>query len=456
MQRASQIQGHHLYRWWRGFGTSPHCCLAAERDDKSAGDRTASTASTASTTLGGEKQPQQPKNTSPASKALEAVPGVLASAAVMQAGFMAADELGQLVLEMQGIAGKSPISGIPLAIITGMLLKNSPLWNHVSGPLAAGVGFCKDKLLKAGIICIGAKLSALEVATVGAAGVPAALAAVTVGLVTLPRLARMVGLPSKMGALIATGTSICGVTAISALSPAIRASQTDTAFAVANVVAFGTVNMLLMPYVAHSLLPTSEQAGIFLGLAVHDTAQVVGSALTYQQLYADDVAFQAAVVTKLTRNMLLVGVIPYMTWAYADRTAATAASDGVSPSSPRGGVLSTLATNAKKYIPAFVVGFAGMSLARSLGDWTLAETGQAFGVLDQEAWQAMVGTVSGDLGSRVLLGTAMAAVGMSTSFAGLKSVGWKPFAVGLTGAVLVSGTGLAAALTLPMVVASTQ
>ena len=37
----------------------------------------------------------------------------------------------------------------------------------------------------------------------------------------------------------------------------------------------GTLGMLVMPYVAHQLFSSSQQAaGIFLGLAVHDTAQV--------------------------------------------------------------------------------------------------------------------------------------------------------------------------------------
>ena len=51
------------------------------------------------------------------------------------------------------------------------------------------------------------------------------------------------GLPHKMSTLIACGTSICGVTAISALAPAIKATERETSFAIANVVAFGTIGM---------------------------------------------------------------------------------------------------------------------------------------------------------------------------------------------------------------------
>ena len=47
--------------------------------------------------------------------------------------------------------------------------------------------------------------------------------------------------------------------------------------AVATVVAFGTTSMLTYPVLAHNYLPFefSEQVGLFLGIAIHDTAQVM-------------------------------------------------------------------------------------------------------------------------------------------------------------------------------------
>ena len=84
-----------------------------------------------------------------------------------------------------------------------------------------------------------------------------------------------------------TGSSICGVTAIVSLAPAIGATDKETAIAVANVVAFGLFGMLTYPYLAHACLDSPGAVGLFLGTAVHDTSQVVGAALTYSQLYSD-------------------------------------------------------------------------------------------------------------------------------------------------------------------------
>ena len=64
-------------------------------------------------------------------------------------------------------------------------------------------------------------------------------------------------------------------------------------------------------------------------------------------------------------------------------------------------------------------------------------------------WKQAIATVGGTIGSKVCLGTAMAAVGLSTSFAVLRGVGWRPFALGLTGSLLVGTAGFGVATALP-------
>ena len=255
----------------------------------------------------------------PTKPAASVLPGIALAGGVAAAGFAAADVLGGWLLAAQGIAASgagSPVSGIPLAILLGLAVNNAG--PALPDSVRPGLKACTTTVLRAGIICVGAKLSLIDVAKLGAAGVPAVAAAIGAGLTFVPWLARRAGLPPRMGALIAAGTSICGVTAITALAPAIKATPRETAVAVANVVAFGTFGMLAYPYLAHYLLaPESAQVGLFLGTAVHDTSQVLGSAMTYKEVYGDEAALQCAAVTKLTRNLFLAGVIPGLTWASA-------------------------------------------------------------------------------------------------------------------------------------------
>ena len=204
--------------------------------------------------------------------------------------------------------------------------------------------------------------------------------------------------------------------------------------------------MLCYPYIAHNFLDSSEQVGLFLGLAIHDTAQVVGSAMTYNELFQDELAMRIAVVTKLTRNIFLAGVIPYLAYSTVggggQGGAAAGAAGGSKPALTWAGF--------KQHLPLFVVGFLGMACARSVGDWSLASTGAAYGVVPPEMWSEMTSGIS-KVGSHYLIGSAMAAVGLSTSFATLKGVGMKPFALGIGGAFTVGATAYGCASVLPYV-----
>ncbi len=99
-------------------------------------------------------------------------------------------------------------------------------------------------------------------------------------------------------------------------------------------------------------------------------------------------------------------------------------------------------------VPGFVVGFLGMAMVRSIGDATLASSGAAYGVLSAESWASITKELGDFWASQVLLGTAMAAVGLNTNFAVFKGVGLKPFAVGMAGALVVGAVGMGMAVLL--------
>ncbi|MEZ5420948.1 MAG: putative sulfate exporter family transporter [Vicinamibacterales bacterium] len=357
------------------------------------------------------------------------LPGAAAAVAVMLAGFSLADLLGHWMLSARGLTGASPISGVPVAIVLGLGLRNLLPLPPALGP---GLKFCTTTLLRLGIVLVGIKLSVVEMARLGVAGVPVVLVAITTGLLFVTWFNRVLGLPPRLGTLIAAGTSICGVTAIVSTAPAIDADEREVAYAVANVVAFGLFGMLAYPYLAHALLPGSAAIGLFLGTAVHDTSQVVGAALTYRQIYADDAVLRVATVTKLTRNLFLAAVFPLLTWLHARRR----------PTGDGAGA----AVSWRALVPAFVLGFVGMAVVRSLADAMLGRGGLALGVWDAGGWRAVTSFIGDTAGARWLLGTAMAAVGLNTNFAAFKGVGLRPFVVGMAGALVVGGAGFVMAL----------
>lgn len=148
------------------------------------------------------------------------------------------------------------MSGIPVAILMGMAVNNAV---KLPDSVRPGLKFCSATALRAGIVCVGAKLSAMDIVSLGVMGVPAVVTSIGAGLMFVTWAGKQAGLAPRMTALIAAGTSICGVTAITALAPAIKANQKEVAFAVANVVAFGTAGLLVYPYLAHAAFANSEQ-----------------------------------------------------------------------------------------------------------------------------------------------------------------------------------------------------
>jgi uncharacterized integral membrane protein (TIGR00698 family) len=354
---------------------------------------------------------------------LSIVPGIFLAASTATAGFQAASFLTSLL----GI----PVSGIPVSILLGMAIKNSSV-GYPDDSCKLGVTFSTKTILQGGIVAVAAKLSFFDLITVGSCGIPVVLASVGAGLLFIPAAGQLAGLPKDMTSLLAAGTSICGVTAITALAPAIHASNRATAVAVANTVAFGTLGMLIYPYIFHALCTSSEQVGMCLGIAIHDTSQVLGSAMSYREIYDDETVLRVAAVTKLTRNLGLAFAIPTLTYAYIVSNVVQKESVAASG---KEATMSGLATF-QQYVPPFLIAFIAMSTFRSCGDFYFGPEGST--VLYHQA----IDFIGNDV-SKCALGTAMAGVGLSTSASSLKGVGWRPFAVGGAGSLVVGGTGFA-------------
>lgn len=362
---------------------------------------------------------------------IKLIPGTALAATLMLLAMPLAEKVGQAILRLQGIdpTGKaSPVSGVLMAIVLGMLVATVfrlPDW------IKPGIQFSMTKLLRLGIIFVGIKLSVMDVLKLGAWGIPVVATAIAAGMLFVRWFNNRLGLSDRLGTLLAAGSSICGVTAIVSTAPAIKADEKEVAYAVANVTLFGLLGMFLYPYLAHALLKTSEQVGLFLGTAIHETSQVVGAALTYKEVFNDEVVLKSATVTKLTRNLFLAVVVPMLAFLYLQRQSR---GEGVK-------------IDFTKLLPAFVLGFVAMAVLRSIGDATL-QSGAAFGFLSEQAWNGFTKSVGDFWGSKVLLGTAMAAVGLNTHPSVFKGVGAKPFLVGFVGALIVGIVGFTMAATI--------
>ncbi len=355
------------------------------------------------------------------------IPGVFLCVIVMLLGSVLALWLGQGINHLQGLPkeSSSPISGIFVAIILGLLVRNIIGLQEI---YKDGVTFSIKFILRLGIILLGIRLSITDVVILGAWGIPIILTCVASGLLITLWITNKMKQSHRLGTLIACGTGICGVTAIVAISPGIKANDEEVAYAVANITLFGIVAMFLYPYIAFFVFENDPiRAGLFLGTSIHETAQVAGSALIYSQIFSMDQVVDIATISKLTRNVLIVAVVPLLSYYYLNNLKEARTTDGSN----------TMTKKWYQLIPLFVVGFLLVAIFRSIGDLTVESSGTAFGLIQPEQWSFFHTSLS-TFGSKYLLGTAMAAVGLSTSLKVFKGLGIKPFFIGMIAALSVS------------------
>ncbi len=226
-----------------------------------------------------------------------------------------------------------------------------------------------------------------------------------------------------MGALIAVGTSICGVTAIIAAAPAIDADEQETTYAVSVITIFGLLATLAFPYLANWLFQGDGlKAGLFLGTAVHDTSQVVGAAKVYADVFSQPAALEVATVTKLVRNTFMMLVIPYLAFNYSKRN-------------PQAGQ-NRQSGRITRLLPLFILGFVLMAVLRSAGDAGINNGGNALGWFSAGEWTVLIAWITS--WAENLLVVALAGMGLSTNLRMMQGLGIKPFLVGLGASLSVS------------------
>ena len=356
------------------------------------------------------------------------VPGLLAIAAAAILGEQLSGFIGKTLL---GLA-RSPISPVMLAMLIGLVVSNT-----IGTPTAwkSGVSFGTKRLLRVGIILLGARLSVVEMARVFEVGFPVIVACVAIGLVLPHLMNRRLRLPTRLVTLISVGTSICGVSAIIATSESIEADKEHTAYAVATITLFGLLATVLYPVVARWIFgPDSLAAGLFLGTAIHDTSQVAGAAFLYQDYFADTAVVEAATVAKLLRNGLMIVVIPTVSILQLRADHAKAGTDTQAQR--------TLVARVAAAFPFFIFGFVLMSVVRSIGDQIFVARGLTVASFDAPTWRYMISLLS-EVSSWCIT-MALGAVGLSTSFGVFKGLGLRPFVLGFFTAVVVGLTSVGA------------
>ena len=229
-------------------------------------------------------------------------------------------------------------------------------------------------------------------------GIAVAVGVVVITMLVTIVLGRMLGVEPSLAILIGAGSAICGASAIAAMQGVARADEDRVGYAIGTVTLFGSIAMLTIPYVLVPGFGMSDRlGGLWAGASIHEVAQVAaaGAALS-------PAALKIAALMKLTRVVLLAPTVAIAAWM-------------------RGGKAET--TGRSLPVPGFVLAFLALVVVRSVVSVPPV-------VLSIDQWAVTI-----------LLGGALAALGLKTTFASFRAAGGRPLLLGLgawAAALLVS------------------
>ena len=274
------------------------------------------------------------------------------------------------------------ISPLFMSMVFGLILVNTVGWSEQGKEAAT---FAAKRCLRLGVVLLGFQISIDKFVEVGPRGLLAVVIIVTGVFLGLRFAARRAGLSDSLATLIAGGFAICGATAIAAISSTRKSEERDVSYAVAIVALCGTLSVFVIPFIAHLFSLSDATAGAWIGAAVHDVGQVIATA----SLMSPE-ALDSAVIVKLTRVVLLIPLILFLSAKSAEKKSLRSAT------------------------PTFVLGFVLCALlvnALPLSDSTIS-----FG---KEL-------------SKIFLSIGLFGMGLGVKWSSIKALGAKPLVIGLS------------------------
>ena len=192
------------------------------------------------------------------------------------------------------------VTPLIVALAVGMLFRNAFILPSV---YREGILFSMRQILRFAVALLGVRITFSTIASLGWSGLAIALVPLLLTLGFTLVLGRVMKNSPSQTLLIATGTSICGASAILAVGAVTDAGEDDVIVAVSSITIFGTVLMLGYPMIYEwgILGLTNVQYGLWAGASIHEVAQVIAAAFS-----GDAVSGELGTLIKLARVAALV------------------------------------------------------------------------------------------------------------------------------------------------------
>ncbi len=161
-----------------------------------------------------------------------------------------------------------------------------------------------QQLLKISIVLIGFSINAVDAVKASSQSFLIILFSILLTFSLSYWLFKKIRIGPKICFLIASGTAICGGSAIAAVSPVVKAKNKDISMAIISIFLLNAIALFIFPVIGRYSGMTDLQFGLWCAIAIHDTSSVAGASAEFSGS-----AFQIATIVKLARTLWIVPLV---------------------------------------------------------------------------------------------------------------------------------------------------
>lgn len=190
----------------------------------------------------------------------------------------------------------TPFVTAPLALFLGLVFALT-----LGTPFPALNKKVSKYLLQISVVGLGFGMNLQEALKAGSDGIIFTLFSVVSVMFFGLLIGKWLGISKVPSYLIASGTAICGGSAIAAVGPIAKANESEMSVSLATVFVLNAVALFLFPVLGHWLGLTQHQFGLWAAIAIHDTSSVVGAGASF-----GEEALKVATTVKLARALWII------------------------------------------------------------------------------------------------------------------------------------------------------
>ena len=171
------------------------------------------------------------------------------------------------------------------------------------------------KILQTGIVFLGGSLSLDSLFELNSSYFLLITLYVITTFALVILVGRILGVGNNLSYLLASGTAICGGTAIAATGPVIKAKPEELTTAITIVFLLNAIAIILFPIAGDFFGLSEREFGAWVALAIHDTASIIGAA----SIMGEE-AVEVATTLKVTRTLWIVPLVLGSAWFFRNKS----------------------------------------------------------------------------------------------------------------------------------------